>query len=461
MLRHIAFLALPVLFLAIKKFTTAPSPLYNTYNDVDRHLVVRAISDSFTLIRPVLRDFFATASRTVAPLALVIAGVVCFLLLRLLPRNPSRTSTRNALAQLVLGLLIFAAAVYPYIVVAKTPDLMSFYDARNILPAVAGIDLVLLALLNVLDRGFAYVPFLRSYGRDLVLGYILGASICAGFMSGVGLWRDWMRQSAGMHYLAMHRHQIGDARTFVFDDSSTDSRYRDRTVLNYEYTGNLITVFGARSRFGISVSEYFSLPPAVPLLSNSYLRQRFNIADYDFTKPHVIVTIHDGVLKLNTKRTLDVLWSYLNGQNWQASLDNYFSIDFAREFTETDQRVDEMYKIADALKAYRLEHSVYPTSVPMAPDQLPVHQISATGRVIPAVLTGDIPGLFPAYAPRPADMVPHPANEANYLYISDGVDYKLVYANAQDQAYAKQTHPALFDPVRGGYGVWTSNARFW
>ncbi|RKE26281.1 hypothetical protein B0G76_7896 [Paraburkholderia sp. BL23I1N1] len=460
-LRHISFLALPLIFLAVKKFTTIPSPLYGTYNDVDHRFIFSAITDSFTLIRPVLRDFFATAARTVAPVALVIAAVICFLLLRLLPRGATRTSMRVAIIQLVLGLLIFAAAVYPYIIVAKTPDLMSFYDARNIMPAVAGLDLILLALLNVLDRGFAYVPILRSYGRDLVLGYILGASICAGFVSGVGLWHDWIRQSAGMYYLAMHRNEVRDARTFVFNDMSTDSRYRDRTVLNYEYTGNLIAVFGERSRFGISVSEYFSLPPNVPLLTNTYVRQRFNIGDYDFRKPHVIVTIRDGVLALNTKRTLSVVWSYLQGENWQASLHNYFYVDLAREFVETDPRVDEMYQMAKALAAYRLEHGVFPTKVQVEPGQLPAQEISATGQVTPTVITGDIPGLFPAYMPRLATMQPHPVNEPNYLYISDGVDYKLVYSNARDQAYAKQSHPALFDPVHGGYGVWTSNARFW
>lgn len=462
-LKHSWFLALPVLFLAAKKFTTIPSLLYGTYNDVDHRFVLSAITDSFTLIRPVLRDFFATAARSVTPVALIIAGVVCFLLLRLLPRSATRTSLRAAGIQLVLGLLIFAAAVYPYIIVAKTPDLMSFYDARNIMPAVAGLDLVLIALLNVLDRGFAHVPVLRSFGRDLVLGYILGASICAGFVSGIGLWNDWFRQSAGMYYLATHRDEVADARTFIFNDTSTETRYRDRTVLNYEYTGNLITVFGGRSRFGISLPEYFSLPPNVPLLSNQYVRQRFNIGDYDFRKPHVIVTIHNGLLALKTERTLALVRSYLLGENWQASLSDYFSIDIAREFSETDERAAEMELIAKALAAYRLDHGVFPTTAaaPAVVGQLPVQQIAADGRVTAATTVGDIPGLFPTYMPRPATMQLHPANEPNYLYISDGTDYKLVYANAPDQAYAKQAHPALFDPVHGGYGVWTSNARPW
>ncbi|WP_250499864.1 hypothetical protein [Caballeronia sp. GAWG1-5s-s] len=459
---HVLFLALPFIFVIAKRLTTAKSPLYNNYNDVNRRAIIGSIGDSFTLIRPVLRDWFSTSSRTVPPLALVIACIVCFLLLRLLPKRSGRTTWKTALMQLVLGLLIFASAIYPYIVVNKTPDLTSFYDARNIMPAVAGLVLVMVALANFIDYGFAYVPFLRRYGRDLLIGYVIGASVCAGFVSGLGLWHDWFRQVATMTWLSAQSDALRNVGTFVFNDSSSKGAYRGRALINYEYTGNLVYTFGGRSRLGISLHEYNTLPPRVQVLMDPYMMHRFNFGDWKIEKPHVIVSITDGQVPLTDERVLDLVGAYLQGENWRAELlHNYYHFDLANEFIETEQRVDEMNRIAKALAAYRLEHKLYPTVPEARSGSLPTLQIDASDHMSPPVVIGDIPDLFPQYLERPDSMHPRPLNQPNYLYISNGNDYKLVYANALDQAYAKQAHPALFDPVRGGYGVWTSDARYW
>ncbi|WP_162878166.1 hypothetical protein [Trinickia diaoshuihuensis] len=459
--QNVSLLALPIVFILVKRLTTAKSQLYGSYNSIDAHLVLSAIGTSFTLIRPVLRDFFAIGLRTVPPVGLIAATLICFGLLRLLPRRSMRTPWRDIGLHLALGILFFAAAAYPYVVVGKTPELMSFYDARNILPAVAAIDLILLALIDTLDRAFARVPLLQRYGRDLVLAYVLATSISAGIMTGINLWHDWLRQTATIAYLRDHRDQLRDDRTFVFDDKTRSSRIGDRTIWNYEYTGNLISAYGGRDHFGLSVSEYVQWPKNVALITDKTLRRRFNIRDYDFRKPHVIVSMEDGPVPLTAARVLPLVYEYLLGNAaWQTDAAQYFVLSTAQEYIEADARAAEMFDMAAALAAYRRDHGCYPTTVAGTPCGAAQHALFDNGNVGPRPVVGDIPGLFPTYMARPDTMRVH-FGQPNYLYFSDGDDYKLVYSDASDLPYARQSHPALIDTKNLGYGVWTLGASAW
>lgn len=458
--RNVSLLALPIVFVLVKRLTTAKSDLYGSYNAIEAHLVLSSIGKSFSLVRPVLRDFFAATLRTVPPVWLIVSTLVCFVLLRLLPRSAERTAWRDTFLHLALGIVFFAAATYPYVVVDKAPDLLSFYDARNILPAVAALDLILLALINVLDRAFAHVPVLSRFGRDLVLGFVLATSISGGIFTGINLWHDWLRQTATIAYLRDHRDELRDDRTFVINDKTTKSRIGDRIIWNYEYTGNLISAFGGRDRFGVSIDEYVHWPRGVALLTNAVLRRRFNIRDYDFRRPHVILTLTNGPVALTPARVLALSYDYLrNDYGWQWQLPQYFTLEVVQEHIEADQRVAEMFDIAKALAAYHLAHGCYPT-LNGAPCGVPQQAIFSNGNVQPRPIAGDIPGLFPAYMARPTNMQMH-YGQPNYLYFSDGVDYKLVYADASDYPYALQSHPTLIDAKYLGYGVWTSGARDW
>ncbi|MFM0152676.1 hypothetical protein PQR05_19045 [Paraburkholderia sediminicola] len=454
------FIALPFVFLLTKRLTTIKSPLYDSYNEIVHHEVMSAMVTSFTLVVPVLRDFFSYAvSHTPGPL--VAGGVaISFVLLQLLPRTHERPTLRFITIQVVLGLLLFAAATYPYIVVGKVPDLTSFYESRHIMPAVAGLDLLIIAIINCADLAFGGWRVWRWFGRNLLVAYVVGASVGSAFNTGSELWRDWFRQTAIMDFARDHQAELKDVRTFVIDDKSFDTRIGDRMVWNYEYTGNLITVYGTRDRFGVGVTEYTDWSPAVPLLINTFLRQRYNIANLDFRQPHAIITLHNGLVPFKTLHVLEVVNMYLHGENWRREADRFTTIDMAYEQIEAEDRVAEMYVIAEQLARYKLEHGAYPAAVPPAANGTPYHQI-LSNKPVPAEVHGDIPGLFPDYMARPATMQPHPQGTPEYVYISDGQDYKLIYANPPDYAYTKQSHPALIDRQRQAYGVWTLGARAW
>jgi hypothetical protein len=457
--QHAALLGLPFAFALIKRLTRVESMLYGNYNDIDRHALISSFIDAFAMIRPALRDYFAISSRAVPPLMLAACGLIGFLLLRIAPRRQHRATLRMALAQAALGWVLFAAAVYPYMVVGKPPQLTSFYESRNILPALPGLALVLISFINLLELACAKIAVMKSLGRDLLLGYVLGASVASGVVTGLDLWRDWIRQSAIMAFIGSHEAPLKDVRTFVFDDSA--NRIGDRKLWNYEYTGNLVAVYHTRERFGISIDEYDNWPPGVALIAKEALRQRFNFGNYQFEKPHAIITVRNGIVALTNGRVLSVIGAYLRGEPWTQQLGTYVGLGIAYEYVQADARVAEIFDIAKALAAYKRDHGHYPLTSPALEDGIPTHVLSATERIGPPIVRGNIPSLFSGYLKRMASMTPHPVGEPTYLYMSDGVDFKLVYADPPDLAYAKQAHPALLDPARLAYGTWTFGARNW
>jgi len=82
----------------------------------------------------------------------------------------------------------------------------------------------------------------------------------------------------------------------------------------------------------------------------------------------------------------------------------------------------------------------------------------------PSMAGAWIPGLTPSYSrllPRDPREDADPAHQ--YLYNSNGKEYKLIAHNPEDCEAVKKTRPQLVDPVRDchAYGLWTSGARDW
>lgn len=459
--REFVLIATPVVFILVKHFTTLKSPAYADYNSIDYRLLYTSISESFKLVWPVFKDFVTISKNSVPPLIMWGTILLCFILIKLSPRVVRASSPKTIAIQFVFGMFLFAAAIYPYLVVQKPPLLDDFYESRHIMPAIAGFDLVLLSLINACYLIFKFQPFFEKHGRDVLLSCLLGLSISSSFIVGTDLWRDWERQIAIMDFLQSHPDQLKDVRTFVFDDTSSGMHIGQRNIWNYEYTGDLISVYGGRDHFGVSMKEYRSWEKNVALLQKSFYRDRYNIRDYDFSKPHAIIYVKNGLVNLTLPNILRIAYLYLFHHQYDHDLSKYIDVKMAYEFIDTEQRVPELYRMADALAAYKLEHGYYPVASQQVPALPPTYNIESDDKTAPAATIGDVPGLFPKYMEPPASMGVHQFGKPTYIYFSDGVDYKLVYDNVRDYDYAKQAHPALIDPERRGYGVWTYGAANW
>ncbi|MBI5426093.1 MAG: hypothetical protein HZA32_18630 [Opitutae bacterium] len=115
-------------------------------------------------------------------------------------------------------------------------------------------------------------------------------------------------------------------------------------------------------------------------------------------------------------------------------------------------RLRDLARIREALEAYRRDHQAYPAA----------SFVSAwsDGKHNPAW----IPGLVPQYLSRlPEDPRGSHESAQQYLYTSDGKDYKIIAHGPEDCALVVARTPSLADPRRTtwAYGYWTAGAATW
>jgi hypothetical protein len=123
-------------------------------------------------------------------------------------------------------------------------------------------------------------------------------------------------------------------------------------------------------------------------------------------------------------------------------------------------RTGHFFAITDALERYRAEHGAYPAS-------------ANNGREWNGIgWKGDpqnwIPDLVPKYLPRiPSDPRNTTIPYAQYIYRSDGTNYKLIALSPEDCNAVITHRPKYSDPARNSgdqcsaYGVWSKDAAAW
>jgi hypothetical protein len=124
------------------------------------------------------------------------------------------------------------------------------------------------------------------------------------------------------------------------------------------------------------------------------------------------------------------------------------------------QRIGDLRELKTSLQSYRAKTGHYPMSAD--------NGNSWNGLQWKGDPSDWIPGLAPTYIPRlPSDprSLGNPYNQ--YVYKSDGTDYKLLSLVPEDCALAVSVDPALSDPGRNvfkqcyAYGYWTPGAVGW
>jgi hypothetical protein len=122
--------------------------------------------------------------------------------------------------------------------------------------------------------------------------------------------------------------------------------------------------------------------------------------------------------------------------------------------TNFEKRLSDFQGIKRLLEQHRRDTGSYPIT----------HEFVGLYSGGPGETPAWIPGLAPSYTrvlPRDPRKDDDPAHQ--YLFNSDGKDYKLIVHNPEDCAAVKVIRPELVDPVRDcrAYGFWTKGARDW
>lgn len=126
---------------------------------------------------------------------------------------------------------------------------------------------------------------------------------------------------------------------------------------------------------------------------------------------------------------------------------------------EQTNTLKDLNEIALALEKYKQENRMYPISKSRIPSGW-IGQFDYFGNE-----NSDwIPNLAPKYLKYlPRDPRNSIIFEEQYLYQSNGANYKLTANHPIDCDYLKERHPELLDPTSQDcrYGYWTPHAKFW
>lgn len=125
---------------------------------------------------------------------------------------------------------------------------------------------------------------------------------------------------------------------------------------------------------------------------------------------------------------------------------------------QTPQRIVDLSKIVIALEKYKIDHHQYPISSKKGNDWDGIYSKYGEGK------ENWIEGLVPTYIDSlPRDPRMHSSDVAQYMYKSNGANYKLIAHGANDCKEIKALYPSLIDPTRDcfAYGFWTPKARPW
>jgi hypothetical protein len=120
----------------------------------------------------------------------------------------------------------------------------------------------------------------------------------------------------------------------------------------------------------------------------------------------------------------------------------------------TGMRLTDLAKLDQALHCYHAAHGGYPANADFE------GRVGGGGKIQETW----IPGLTPEcldVLPLDPRLDSDPSHQ--YLYRSDGRDYKLIAHHPDDGQEVAASHPEMIDPVRGplAYGYWSPGAKDW
>jgi len=123
--------------------------------------------------------------------------------------------------------------------------------------------------------------------------------------------------------------------------------------------------------------------------------------------------------------------------------------------SNSKQRFEDFSEIAKALEQYKKDHKEYPKAA---------SGVWFTGGRRIKINSNWIPGLSPEYLSKvPIDPYRSKLPNHQYIYFSNGADFKLIAHGTEDATAIIKGYPEMKDPTRPtyAYGIWTTGGEKW
>lgn len=452
--RFADYLLVPVLFVGIKFVFWKTFGLYATYNQIE--IMPQTWPAAFSQFAQItlFGPFESAWALLSTNMTAFVAWSVCTALagygtLRFVRAQRGLTSTRaylpGTLGLVVFCVLFFVAAAFPYVVVGKLPSTFG-WDTRHAL--LVNLPVALAGVL--LGRVLGGLLPVRSGGA--VQGALLAALIGAFVVSTWNIYLTWELRwikdaSTIVNLRSLPREPIERSSMIWVDDDT--ARWHEKYVY-YEYASIFRSAWHEERRFGNPADEPLDVVAFAGTLPLSrYLLKDLNLAavrDCRVTL-HVRFTpdaSHDLSVVARYYRTL--WFRHENIDAFLAPLTRLSLSDFSCSADRYARVVADLTVIRNALNAYYADNGAYPVA------EVSVNDASHPPR------DRWIPGLVPKYlAVVPTDPRGLSAANHQYLYMSNGRDYKIIAHGAEDAAYGRKARPDLVDPLRPehAFGFWS------
>jgi len=294
-LRLADLVLLPVVFWAIKQTFFVPGVgLFERYQILPSRVI------AFPGLFPI-----AWAAGFVEPLRAALSEppfvlcVLCGLLLYAVVRGrvvDDGLGISKRLGLCLFGLILFAASVFPYIVVGRSPLFLE-WGSRHQLLVPLGSAFMLYYGLTAVGAEFR----ISKRVQTLALASLIACFVATNVSRYVTFQRDWYKQ---LSLIEQFRRSpaIRLNTSFLFRDLASELNALDRKYRFYEYAGLMRSAFGDASRFGIAEEDYRSVEEIRPYTELPV----YNVSDFDCSPPQYLVTVVRGTQRLGLEEMLQL-----------------------------------------------------------------------------------------------------------------------------------------------------------
>jgi hypothetical protein len=277
--RYYDFLALPLVFIAVKYLFFKPFGGWAGYNSIDLHGLCNAFPLSAVSFWTTLMGIGHGLSNKWLLLTAAVAGALIYYPSR---RTIHRSDSLCSAIFLALGFLVFFLSVFPYNAVGKPPGPDDWQSRHQLLIPLGGALIVYWSIR--LLTGFSET--LKGVST-LLLSFLVIGFVGMNVHKMLAYHLDWSKQVAIMEAMRNSR-VIRENSEFMFVDQSLEWNVNGRYYRFYEVAGMMDAVFGNQRRAAFPSTEQKENVDSNPQV---FFNPTFHLSQYVPTEPQYAIVI--------------------------------------------------------------------------------------------------------------------------------------------------------------------------
>ncbi len=300
------FFILPFVFWVFRAFFLKPTGVYESegYREFSiSSVLLTPVNIFLTFIQNFLGLGTVTNSLKISNI-FIFVFVAIFILLLIILKNFRLEPVINRKRSLIIGLYLFVAGAFAYVMVGLQPTFDGFSSRHQILLGF-GSSLLLFYLATFI---------ISEKAQNIFIAIIISLFIVSTITCQLQHQKSWFKQLA-LEKLFAKEKVLDEGINFKIIDNTLEYNEYNEGYRFYCYTGILKKTFGTQTRFAINsndITEEFSDKNSASIVKSAY----HNMKDCrDISTFKYIVLINKGSLLLSNKQNLVMLYQYYFSKN--------------------------------------------------------------------------------------------------------------------------------------------------